>query len=542
MKKNTEKWKPLQLAGVSAVALSLLVAGCSSGEKGSSGATPSPGSASAAPTASASKEKLQLRWFVSGKANSTLPKDDFVKQAIEEKFNVTLNLEYMAAGTDYDNKISVMLAGGDAPDMFIASGTASQKYATDGLLADMTPFVSAKTMPNYFKYWFSEKELPGYAVEKGTFWRAPLPFAKKTYRSYYVRKDWLDKLGLKVPTTYDEMLNVMRKFTFDDPDGNGKKDTYGLSAAGNGNSLSYDFPDWLQNGLMGATMMVGDQIIDTQTDPKIQNVIDGVVKEIAEGIVDPDWFLNKGTQHLDKAAQGKVGIVLSDETFALDSIPTSYQNKTKAISPQANWIAFSPFKDSGVWVENIPGYPFLFSKTTATKAPAKITRSVEILDWLASPEGYQLTHYGKEGVHYTKSGSTLTLNNAAIKKDIIDQGDFLNIWNFFTRLDEPERLGLTVVDPSQTDRDREILKTVKSYKYLPSIGVSTAPPAGINIGDFRTKMREFHVKLIFEEKSGANWPKYRAELMTKYQGKAIFDEYAVQVSAAQGKTFKFVSN
>jgi ABC-type glycerol-3-phosphate transport system substrate-binding protein len=475
---------------------------------------------------------------VSGNASSNLPKDDFVKKTIEEKFNVTLNLEYMAPGTDYDNKISVMIAGGEAPDMFIASGTASQKYAADRLLADMTPFVSPKTMPNYFKYWFDEVGLKGYEVEKG-FWRAPLPFPIKTYRSYYVRQDWLDKLGLKVPNTYDEMIEVMRKFTFDDPDGNGKKDTYGMSAAGNGNSISYDFPDWLKQGLMGPSMLVGDQFIDTQSDPKMQFVIDGVVKIIADGIVDPDWFLNKGTQHLDKAAQGKVGIILSDEKFALDSIATSYQNKSKAITPQANWVAFQPYKDTGVWTENLPGFPFLFSRTTAEKQPAKIARSVEILDWLASPEGYLLTHYGKEGTHYTKNGSTYTLNNAAIKKDIIDQGDFLNIWNFFTRLDEPERVGLNIIDPAMSDRDRNIIKLIKSYKYLPSIGLSTAPPPGINIGDFRTKMREFQVKLLFDEKSGANWPKYRAELMSKHQGKLIFDEYAVQVSNLQGKTYKF---
>jgi putative aldouronate transport system substrate-binding protein len=52
-------------------------------------------------------------------------------------------------------------------------------------------------------------------------------------------------------------------------------------------------------------------------------------------------------------------------------------------------------------------------------------------------------------------------------------------------------------------------------------------------------MREYHVKLLFDEKSGANWPKYRAELMEKYQGKAIFEEYAKQISAVQGRTVKF---
>ena len=45
-----------------------------------------------------------------------------------------------------------------------------------------------------------------------------------------IRKDWLDKLGLKVPKTTDEFFEVMKAFTFKDPDGNGKNDTYGLGA------------------------------------------------------------------------------------------------------------------------------------------------------------------------------------------------------------------------------------------------------------------------------------------------------------------------
>ncbi|PYI52896.1 extracellular solute-binding protein [Paenibacillus flagellatus] len=539
MKPNASKWKRLAVPVAGSLAVAMLASGCGGGAA-DEGKTPAAGNppAGSEQQAGAAKEKVTLSWFVTGGANTNLPKDDFVLKTIQDKFNVELKLQFLQAGTDYDNKINVILAGGEAPDMFLATGQASQKFAKDGLLADMTPFVSPKTMPNYFKYWFNEKSLKAYEVEKG-FWRAPVPYATRSYRSYYVRKDWLDKLGLSVPVTYEDTLNVMRAFTNNDPDGNGKKDTYGFAASGNGKQLSYDFPQWLKHGLIGASMLEGDRFVDTQTDLRLTGVFDDVVAMMKEGIVDPDWFLNKGTQHLDKAIQGKVGIVLSDEKFALDSVPNSYQNKAKGIDPKADWVPFHPFKDTGIWTENVPGSPFLFSSATAAKSPEKIRRSVEILDYLASPEGYLLTHYGLEGKHYTKNGSTITLNKAAIKTDIVDNGDFLNIWNFFSRVNEPERVGLNVVDPDVTDRDRRILETIKSYTYIPSIQISTAPPAGVNIGDFRNKSYEYFAKLLFEEKSGANWPKYREELMTKYRGKETFDFYAQQVSQALGKTYVF---
>ncbi|MEC0170959.1 hypothetical protein [Paenibacillus graminis] len=47
-----------------------------------------------------------------------------------------------------------------------------------------------------------------------------------------VRQDWLDKLNLKAPTTIDEFEKVIAAFTNNDPDGNGKKDTYGFDFSG----------------------------------------------------------------------------------------------------------------------------------------------------------------------------------------------------------------------------------------------------------------------------------------------------------------------
>lgn len=48
----------------------------------------------------------------------------------------------------------------------------------------------------------------------------------------YIRKDWLDQLNLSMPKNYKEYIEVLRAFTNEDPDGNGKNDTYGITAAG----------------------------------------------------------------------------------------------------------------------------------------------------------------------------------------------------------------------------------------------------------------------------------------------------------------------
>ena len=46
-----------------------------------------------------------------------------------------------------------------------------------------------------------------------------------------VRGDWLEAIGASLPTTVEEYAEVARQFTFDDPDGNGQKDTWGLATS-----------------------------------------------------------------------------------------------------------------------------------------------------------------------------------------------------------------------------------------------------------------------------------------------------------------------
>ncbi|WP_127586991.1 extracellular solute-binding protein [Paenibacillus koleovorans] len=520
---------------VSVVATSAVA--CTSKEDPAPAAT---GSSSASPTGSAkpAREKLDLKWFVgsSAMANANLPSadKDFVRKVIEEKFNVSLKIDYMNFSADYTSKMNVILTSGDYPDMFIAQGTDSQKYATDGLLADQSTFVTPQTMPNYFKYWITQDEINNYQLKGIKHSRSPVPFQRNTYASFFIRKDWLDKLGLQMPKSYEELLAAMKAFTEKDPDGNGKKDTYGMSAAAGGGRIPFDFPQWIQNGLVADFRVEGNTFIESQTDPKVQNVIQGIVDMMKDGIVDPDWYVNKAPQHMDKAAQGKVGVMWSgDPSFGYDTVSNSVQARTKALDPKADWQPIFPFANAPYgWKAGTPGGtgPFVFAKSVAEKSPEKIKRSVEILDWLAGEEGYILTHYGQEGKHYKREGNKITIDPDAIDKDIVKQGDWLNVWRFFTTLDEPAVLKLDVVDPRLSDRDRAIKKFVEAIPKHKGEPVTLAPPEGTNIGDFRKEMSRLQAQAIFEDKTGSVWPKYREELMTKYSGGKIFQGYVDQIN------------
>ncbi|MDR6551633.1 hypothetical protein [Paenibacillus qinlingensis] len=522
-----KKWTLLGLATMFALT------GCSDNKASE---TPSTATGSPNATGTAKPAKLALNWSVASGylANVTLPSGDkdFVKKAIEEKFNVDLKIDYMVMGKEYHDKLNATLAGGAAPDLFIAGGAESQKYITDGITANLTPYFTKEALPNYFK-WVSKDEVDAFQLKQGEFTRAIDPFQRNSYAAWYIRQDWLDKLGLKSPKNYAELTNVMTQFTKGDPDGNGKQDTYGFSAAGSGVTLPFDFPQWLNNGFVADFQITDNSYVDNRTDLKVQGVLEQVVEWNNAGIVDPDWFLNKAPAQLDKAAQGKVGMFFSgDKSVALDSLATSVQNRSKALDPKANWQPIFPLDKPIIWKYNVPEATILISKTTADKTPDKVKRSLEILNWLTGEEGFLLTHYGQEGKHYTKAGNKITLNVANFEADIAKAGNWLNVYAAFTP-DEPNILGFELIDSRISEHDRAILKTVESFpKHNALPPVSLVPPAGINIGDFRKEMSKYHIKAVLEDKSGKNWPQYREELMTKFKGREIFTEYTKQINTA----------
>jgi putative aldouronate transport system substrate-binding protein len=492
------------------------------------------------------QEKLVLNWFVHGANSASLPSrdKDFVRQAIERKFNVELNVEHMQMSNDYTNRLNLRLAGSKAPDLFMVDGGVSNKYIMDRVAMDLTELVTPQTMPNYFKYWITETELKRYQVQD-MFRRAPVPYPKRAYISYYVRKDWLDKLGLPIPKTYEDMIETMKAFTFKDPDGNGKQDTYGFTTAGSGYSVPIVFPEFYKNGIYGGLMLEDDMFVDGTTDPRIEQVFTDLLETLRLGVIDKDWFLQKSGEDINKAVQGKVGIVISGGAMAAyDHATWSIQYRTKEVLRQAgkpeeaakvDWQPFHPWADTGVATTTLPGAPFLFSsKTTVEKAK----RSIQILDWLASEEGFMLTRFGIEGVHYTRDGNKITIDPVATKRDIADNGYFLAVYGFFSQGDV-QTLGLEVFQPDETERDRKIFEKISSYVFKPSIGTNVAPPTGLDISSFRKEMWRYQVKVLFEDKSAANWPKYRQELMTTHRGKDIFEAYARQMSGAFGRTIGF---
>ncbi len=139
---------------------------------------------------------------------------------------------------NYFDKLTTSLTSrsGD-PDVFMTGAYQVWEYAPPGYLADLDAFIKnpAKTAPDYnYADFFPGivgalrwDKIPGHKVGAGPQWALPLGFEANCL-SY--NKDVFKKLGLKVPATIDELMDVAKKANKFEGEG-----TYGIAVRGTRN-------------------------------------------------------------------------------------------------------------------------------------------------------------------------------------------------------------------------------------------------------------------------------------------------------------------
>jgi multiple sugar transport system substrate-binding protein len=140
--------------------------------------------------------------------------------------------------TDFETALSAAASAHQLPDVVIDDAAQMGNFVSQGIVLpiDKSAFTGAGQLTD--QAWASATDLKGqtYAV----------PFSAQA-NVLLIRKDWLDKLGLQPPKTWDDLAKVAQAFTTQDPDGDGKHDTYGLAVPG---STSRGYTSWFWSSFL----------------------------------------------------------------------------------------------------------------------------------------------------------------------------------------------------------------------------------------------------------------------------------------------------
>jgi putative aldouronate transport system substrate-binding protein len=345
--------------------------------------------ASSSPQTEANKfaTKMKISMFNQGTFNAAAPipprEEDIQRQMLEKAMNIDLDMTIPQAG-QATTKLNTLIAGGDIPDLlFLKSRSDLAQYYDQGVLADLTPYLDqfpelkkrfAKDSWEATSYQGKTIGVPGYDNVNGI------------SRSYFIRNDWLKKLGMKVPTTPDELFEVMKAFTEKDPDGNGKNDTYGFIGGMNkeGNLQTYGFDSlmWMFGVNPPSAIDVKDnKPVYLFIDPKMKEALGYINKMMTAKVVDPDWVTMNTPDLLDqKLFKGKVGFMIRDAR----RLEPDYQQKMKEIGGEVpEWIVIPPMKgpygDQIVERKSFQGNSWAISKKADKD---KIIRILSMLEYM----------------------------------------------------------------------------------------------------------------------------------------------------------------
>lgn len=375
-----------------------LLSACGSGSGSSS---ESQGNNSDTSTSSEKKYSVSAMNILYGAAPPTTNSSGI--KAIEERYNIEYKYIPVAAG-DYNNKVGVTVASGDMPDLMLLEDTSPSyfNWVQNGMFLPLEDYI--KDYPNLSKI---PQSVWDTLTTDGHIYGIPrlrgIPF-----HAMAIRQDWLDKLGMKMPTTYDELYEVMKAFSNNDPDGNGKKDTYGYALDG-------DFSG--ANGLFGSNRALRTGWYDDGNGgiqhgylmPNAKASVEFMMKAYQDGLVSSDYTIKKGAQAEEDFLTGKAGII---GNWAYTAYTTARMDKALAVNPNFKVAPMPPLTAADGYKGNGTAagyYGFFVMPVTLGKEEDKVRKLLSILDDMMSEEGATFMQWGIEGEHHTADNGTKVL-------------------------------------------------------------------------------------------------------------------------------------
>ncbi|SDW77174.1 extracellular solute-binding protein [Paenibacillus sp. CF384] len=160
--------------------------------------------------------------------------NNVIDKSIESDLNIKMKYLWTASNTqELTEKIRLALsANQELPDMLaISDPLLMSQLVQSGKYQEVTPIFEKYAENNWKQGYESHPEVWNGVTFDDKKYALPMFNMVGRGNVMWIRQDWLDKLNLKAPTNVTELETVMDAFTTQDPDGNGKPDTFGLSVA-----------------------------------------------------------------------------------------------------------------------------------------------------------------------------------------------------------------------------------------------------------------------------------------------------------------------
>ncbi|MBU5351875.1 extracellular solute-binding protein [Paenibacillus barcinonensis] len=256
---------------------------------------------------------------------------------------VNIRTKWSAPAEDYDMKLRLMLSSGDVlPDVFTSNVMDTvNTFMLSGKLLDAGEAWERYASPTWKAAMAEVPEAWKPFEINGKRMAIPIITEQASQSVLWIRKDWLEHLNLKAPDNLKELETVMNAFTYDDPDGNGIQDTYGIDFAIKDQYVVSPIGDisWVF-GAYGAIPSIWSknekgQLVYGSVQPQIKQALATLKTWKRKGYIGNNLALQDFSQVNQNIIDGKVGIVAGPRWFS----DYPFQ-QLKAKDPSAEFVPY----------------------------------------------------------------------------------------------------------------------------------------------------------------------------------------------------------
>lgn len=377
------------------------LAGCQSAPSSSESAAPAASaSGTDAGTPAATGGAITVEVFDRGNTGGSDPANNFWTTWIKEKIKKDLNLDVtfvVVPRSEEVNKLNVLMAANQAPDIsYTYTESVAYNFFKNGGLADLSQPLAdyGKDLTAYLG-----DEVLSYGQWAGKQAAVPAKRISRAKYATYLRKDWVDKMGMQMPKTREEFHQILLAIKEKNP--GGVENVIPMTATSDVPWCFGPIIDSFINVNASEEELYVNNVIDEQLLlPGFKDGIRYINQLYNEGLVDPQFPLYKDSQQVDAdTARGVVGSYTGNYDYPLRTSP-GIITQLKANIPDAEFVPVDCF-------ENADGknYKTLYSPAglliIVPASSKNVNGAVQYLNWLSLPENRDFITMGEEGVHHT---------------------------------------------------------------------------------------------------------------------------------------------
>ncbi len=253
-------------------------------------------------------------------------------QALEADTGVHVSFEEVK-DSEWNSRVSLAFSSGDLPDLILRGSLDVEEYGVGrGELVALDPYIEKGLLPHYASR-LSEPGIreqvtasDGHMYEFGFL----ISQGVNTNGHFFIRKDWLEQLGLSMPETVEELHDVLVAFRDGDPNGNGLTDEIPLELTWDDNTTGlYNlFSFWGLPLNEEYVYLDGDTVRFAPAQPAFLEAARTLHTWYQEGLLDPECISQGSNLWAAKVNQDTCGMFSYwrlENTALQSSIAARYQ-------------------------------------------------------------------------------------------------------------------------------------------------------------------------------------------------------------------------